>query len=133
MKLEIKLHNKFNVGINESFYNRAKATTIGFSTSGIKFSEEYKKNMSNIKTGIKMSNEFSIKVSEGLKGIKKSDEHKANISKSKIGHVTSDKTKEKLSNITASLKWINNITCNKRVNEKVILYYLIDGWKLGKK
>ncbi len=34
MELEIKLHNKFNVGINELFYNCSKQTSTGFDTSG---------------------------------------------------------------------------------------------------
>lgn len=32
--LEIKLHAKFNVGVNESFYNKAKQTSVGFDTTG---------------------------------------------------------------------------------------------------
>lgn len=36
VKLEIKLHNKFNVGANESFYNKAKQTSIGWGRGGIK-------------------------------------------------------------------------------------------------
>lgn len=35
VKLEIRLHNKFNVGVNESFYNRAKQTSVGWDTTGI--------------------------------------------------------------------------------------------------
>ena len=31
---EIKLHNKFDVGINESFYNRSKQTSTGWDTTG---------------------------------------------------------------------------------------------------
>ena len=34
MDLEIKLHDKFNVGINEKFYNRSKQTSTKFDTSG---------------------------------------------------------------------------------------------------
>lgn len=34
IKLEIKLHNKFDVGINESFYNRVKQSSNKFDTSG---------------------------------------------------------------------------------------------------
>jgi hypothetical protein len=35
INLEIKLHNKFNVGTNESFYNLAKQTSTKFTTAGI--------------------------------------------------------------------------------------------------
>jgi hypothetical protein len=34
MQLEIKLHTKFNVGINESFYNKSKQTSSGFDWNG---------------------------------------------------------------------------------------------------
>lgn len=40
ISLEIKLHNRFNVGINESFYNRAKQTSTGFDKQGISPSKE---------------------------------------------------------------------------------------------
>ena len=39
---EIKLHNKFNVGVNTNFYNRAKQTSVGFDTTGIPLSQERK-------------------------------------------------------------------------------------------
>ena len=47
IELEIKLHNKFNVGINESFYNRAKQSSLGFDTSGIKYSDERKERITS--------------------------------------------------------------------------------------
>jgi len=34
IELEIKLHSKFNVGLNESFYNKAKQTSLGFNWNG---------------------------------------------------------------------------------------------------
>ncbi len=34
---EIRLHNKFNVGINLSFYNQAKQTSIGFNRFGVSY------------------------------------------------------------------------------------------------
>jgi len=52
LKLEIKLHDKFNVGINESFYNRAKQTSTGFDTAGIKWKMSVK-GKNNIKNSIK--------------------------------------------------------------------------------
>jgi hypothetical protein len=36
MDLEIKLHSKFEVTINENFYNKAKATSTSFDTTGTK-------------------------------------------------------------------------------------------------
>jgi group I intron endonuclease len=44
--LEIKLHEKFNVASNESFYNRAKHTSTGFNFSGVKHTEESRQKMS---------------------------------------------------------------------------------------
>lgn len=35
LALEIKLHNKFSVGVNESFYNKAKQTSTGWDTTGM--------------------------------------------------------------------------------------------------
>lgn len=40
IKLEIKLHDRFDVGINESFYNRSKQSSIGFDTTGMIMSKE---------------------------------------------------------------------------------------------
>lgn len=34
LRVEIKLHNKFNVGLNEKFYNRANQTSDGFNRQG---------------------------------------------------------------------------------------------------
>ena len=42
IKLEIRLHNKFNVGVNESFYNRCKQTSIAWDRVGIPLSKEQK-------------------------------------------------------------------------------------------
>ena len=46
INLEIRLHNKFDVGINPNFYNRAKQTAEGFDRTGTNHS---------IKTRCKMS------------------------------------------------------------------------------
>lgn len=37
VEMEIKLHNKFSVHINESFYNKSKQTAKGFDRNGVKF------------------------------------------------------------------------------------------------
>ena len=49
IKLEIKLHAKFNVGINESFYNKAKQTSTGYDTFGTTKSKDFKRNISEKK------------------------------------------------------------------------------------
>lgn len=53
MEYEILLHKKFDVGVNESFYNRCKATSSRFSTTGIAVSEETRIKMSNSRKGKK--------------------------------------------------------------------------------
>lgn len=37
--MEIKLHAKFDVGVNESFYNKAKQTSIGFDTTDLSYNK----------------------------------------------------------------------------------------------
>lgn len=80
LELEISLHAKFNVGVNESFYNKARQTSIGFDSTGAIISDETRK-----------------KLSIASKGRILTEEHKANISQAKAGHVTSEETRKKLS------------------------------------
>lgn len=40
LELEVKLHAKFNVGVNNNFYNKARATSSKFTMEGTKISEE---------------------------------------------------------------------------------------------
>ena len=77
--LEIKLHNKFDVAKNESFYNRAKQTSTGFDPTRTKISEETKK-----------------KISIANKGKKQSEEQKQNKSKSMLGRKLPESTKENM-------------------------------------
>lgn len=39
INLEIRLHNKFDVGVNQSFYNKAKQKSVGFDTTGTKINK----------------------------------------------------------------------------------------------
>jgi len=48
---EIVLHDKFNVAINENFYNRAKATLTSFDCTGTKRNDTSKLKMSNSRIG----------------------------------------------------------------------------------
>jgi hypothetical protein len=70
--IEIKLHNKFNVGINESFYNKSKQTSTGFDTTGLKIprTKEHCLNLSSATKGIKKSKEHRRKLHEANKGKK---------------------------------------------------------------
>lgn len=101
LELEIKLHNKFNVGVNESFYNRSKQNSKGFhyDRTGAIISEETRKKLSIASRNQHrnpVSEETRRKLSISSKGRICSEEHKANISKAKTGHVPSEKTKAKL-------------------------------------
>ena len=82
--LEIKLHNKFNVNINESFYNRSKQTSVGFDVTGTTHSISVK-----------------LKISDSLigktKGRVKTEEHRTKISNTLRGHVQSEQTRLKKS------------------------------------
>ena len=42
LALEVLLHEKFDVGANDHFYNRAKQTSTGFCTFGCSISNEHK-------------------------------------------------------------------------------------------
>ena len=62
ISLEIKLHNKFNVKLHESFYNRANQTVVGFDMTGrIQYrSTKQRVEMSNIKKEQWMNNKEQI-------------------------------------------------------------------------
>jgi len=91
IKMEIKLHNKMDVGINENFYNKVKQTSIGFDTSGLtgkkchrtgtKMSNETKEKLRNINLGKIRSEESKLK----QRGYKHTNEAKYNISKNHRG------------------------------------------------
>jgi len=50
---EIYYHNLYNINVNNEFYNKAKQTNFGFSTSGKKMSNEEKIKRSNTMKGYK--------------------------------------------------------------------------------
>ena len=124
MLFEIKLHDKFDVGINESFYNKAKQTSDKFSIYGMKHNNTSKEKMSNAKKGKpspnkgktftkehkealsiaqknrtddrKISEETKKKISIANKGKKQSEEQKQNKSKSMLGRKLPESTKENM-------------------------------------
>jgi hypothetical protein len=68
---EIELHETYNVGRNPRFYNRAKATSIGFNTSGTKHTEESKKKIGNASKNRPIASlETRMKISDANKGVK---------------------------------------------------------------
>lgn len=66
LELEIKLHNKFNVGMNKSFYNRANQSSLKYDTTGTTFN---------------LSKEAKNKISKALKNKPKTKEHIENVIK----------------------------------------------------
>ena len=66
LDLEVKLHEKFDVGVNPNFYNRAKQTSVGFSTIGVsyntgkKWSAETREKMKNKKVSQEQKDKNSI-------------------------------------------------------------------------
>jgi len=91
---EIRMHNWYNVAMNPSFYNKAKATTSGFCMYGTKHTNETREKMSKSKTGDK----------HYMYGKHHSDETRAKMSKSTTGDKHSmygkhhtDVTREKMS------------------------------------
>jgi hypothetical protein len=78
-ELEIELHNKFNVGVNKSFYNKAKQISSGFSTFGTKHSEKTKRQMKLSQTGKKLSNITKKRMSFSSNGSKNPSAKKINV------------------------------------------------------
>ena len=60
LSFEIRLHNKFDVGVNENFYNKSKQTSVGFCFNG--------SGENNPFYGKTHSDEFKQKLSEALTG-----------------------------------------------------------------
>ena len=83
INLEIKLHNKFNVGKNNNFYNASKQTSTGFDRGGISFkhSEETKLKIGLAHKDKIVTDETRMKLSVLHKGKVISQEHREKISK----------------------------------------------------
>ena len=101
LELEVILHAKFDVGVNESFYNKSKQTSKRFycDRTGAIISEETRKKLSIASKNMvrkPVSDETRKKLSIASKGRILTEEHKANISQAKVGHGTSEETKAKL-------------------------------------
>ena len=97
---EIFLHKKFNVGVNNKFYNDSMQTSTSFDTTGRASVKDKDGNTFLVNTddprylsgelvgvskGNKMSKEFCQKISNANKGRDVSDEHRANLSKALTG------------------------------------------------
>lgn len=124
VELEMFLHNKYDVGVNENFYNKVKQTSTGFDTTGkavyinefglsefLYVNEAKKRGLKGFSAGYpshlkgkKLSSEHRLKLSESHKGdknhnygIPKTDEIKQKISNSNKGKIITDDSRQKLS------------------------------------
>jgi hypothetical protein len=108
--LEIKLQKKFNVAKNESFYNKATRTSMGFSTAGTTQTPETRQKISEALKGKEVSPETRQKMSEAAQNMSDetkqkmseaaqnmSDEHKQKLSEAHKGKEHSEETKQKMS------------------------------------
>jgi hypothetical protein len=122
--MEISLHDYFDVGRNERFYNLAKATSTGFDVTGMKRpprsaeyraklsagnkgkrrTEEEKKHLSEINTGAVHTDEAKKKISDAKKGISPSEEHREKLRQANLGKKASPETKLLLSSQRAGKK-----------------------------
>ena len=96
-KLEIKLHTKFNVCANESFYNKANAKSTGFDTTGTQHTSVTKNKISNSNSGKIRSKSQRKNISESLTGRKLSEQHAKNMGKSRKGIPRKKYVKDKIS------------------------------------
>jgi len=125
MELEIKFHAKFNVGVNESFYNRAKQTSTGFDRTGIPGpihtlearakQSAAKLGAKNPNFGINFSKEYRQNMSNILKSVPKTLEWNANVAKSKTG-----------------TRAINNGVTHIMAKGALLESYLSNGWTYGR-
>jgi hypothetical protein len=123
---EIKLHNKYDVARNKSFYNLAKQKSNGFDRTGCKsvsgenhhrygkgmsehimnklleanlgrkLSEEHIQKLSKIRTGRTYSEETKAKMSNSAKGKPKAESHRQKLREANLGKKLSEETKAKI-------------------------------------
>ena len=112
VNLEIKLHNKFNVGINEVFYNKSKQTSTGWDTSGLKLSDyrdytisdETKEKLRKANLGKTDSEETKLKKRNKLLGRPVSEETRNKIGLANSKRKRTEEEKRHLSEINKCKK-----------------------------
>lgn len=152
---EIKLHNKFNVNKNNSFYNRAKQTMDKFDRTGQKHSEQSiekmklaqkgrtiteatKEKLREANLGKIISEETKLKMSLSHLGKKFSEEACKNMSKARsganhhyYGKTLSEETKRKMSAARSGVKNANSKLANvydKYTNQIVAENVVLSEW-----
>lgn len=116
---EIRLHYKFDVGVNENFYNKAKQSTAGADRTGISpankgkaRSDEVKKKVSEANKGRVKSPETIAKLKKAMSGRTFTEEHKQKIGEANKKREWKDSTKEKLRAANSGLNHVNSIPAN---------------------
>lgn len=144
---EVKLHNKFDVGVNPSFYNKAKQTSTGFDRTGLVTVKDsagavysvpaddpryLSGELVGVSKGAKLSKEHVQKVISTLLGRKHSEQTKAKIKAGSLankGKRASKEAKEKRAT-TWQQKiadgWINPLK-NKKVTDQNRLERIKEG------
>lgn len=92
--IEIKLHDRFDVASNDSFYNRSKSTTTGWNVKGTTQSKEHVLKRSIAMSGKTQSKEHIEKRKNKLIGLEQSEETKKKRSESMLGKNTFKRTEE---------------------------------------
>jgi hypothetical protein len=77
---EIMLHNKYDVGVNPMFYNRAKQTSTKFDTSGISCREDLKEYYRAVHANKIVSEHTRAKMRKAFKGRVYSEQARKNMS-----------------------------------------------------
>mgnify|MGYP000703371917 CR=1 FL=1 len=115
ISLEIELHDKFDVGVNESFYNRAKQTSVGWDTTGIERSAEARLKQSASTRGRQRPIEWRQRISESLRGKSHSEEFKEKCRQNNLGEKNPNFGKshsaERKMKIAESLKNNERVIC----------------------
>lgn len=98
---EIFLHDKYNVHLNENFYNKAKQTSVGFDTSGLSFlrSEETKEKIRLANKGKIVSEETKEKIRLARANQIISRDTIESMRQSNIGTKRSEEFKKKMSEL----------------------------------
>lgn len=116
---EVRLHYKFDVGVNKNFYNKAKQSTAGADRTGISpankgkpRSDEVKKKVSEANKGRTKSPETITKLKKALSGRKFTEEHKQKIGEANRKREWKDSTREKLRVANSGLNHVNSIPAN---------------------
>jgi len=97
---EIRLHNYFDVAVNESFYNKSKQTSTGFDRTGVPHTTEVINNMKNRTFTSEERKVRSINakgVNNSMYGKKHSEESRKKMSETKTGIPMSNALKNKFS------------------------------------